>query len=140
MKRKKTKTCSLFRGAIYRLLDANFNRAMEGLRVIEDTFRFIYKKDEFFHKTRKIRHSLGKIVKAIYPELILSRDTYKDSGRSIEEGRRKNIKSILIANFQRIKQALRVLEEYSRLISETAGTKLKKIRFKIYKLEKEYFS
>jgi len=125
---------------IYRLLDANFNRAMEGLRVIEDTFRFVKNDEKNFLKTRRIRHELGRVIKKMYPELILSRDTDKDDGATIKEKKRKNINSILIVNFQRVKQAIRVLEEYSKLISANSGMKFKKIRFKIYKLEKECFS
>jgi len=125
---------------IYRLLDANFNRAMEGLRVIEDTFRFVKNDEKNFLKTRRIRHELGRVIKKMYPELILSRDTDKDDGATIKEKKRKNINSILIVNFQRVKQAIRVLEEYSKLISANSGMKFKKIRFKIYKLEKECFN
>lgn len=124
----------------YRVLDANFNRAMEGLRVIEDTFRFVKNDEKNFLKTRRIRHELGRVIKKMYPELILSRDTDKDDGATIKEKKRKNINSILIVNFQRVKQAIRVLEEYSKLISANSGMKFKKIRFKIYKLEKECFS
>jgi len=124
----------------YRVLDANFNRAMEGLRVIEDTFRFVRNDEKIFLKTRQIRHELGKVMKRIYPEIILARNIDEDEGATIKEKKRKNINSILIVNFQRVKQAIRVLEEYSKLISANAGMKFKKIRFKIYKLEKECFS
>lgn len=121
----------------YRLLDANLNRSREGLRVIEDVARFLYNDKELCKKLKNLRHNLSKITKSVYPRLVKSRDSKKDVGLSIKEGKRGNLKDILFANFRRVEEGIRVLEEFSRLISADAGDRFKKIRFKVYGIEKE---
>jgi thiamine-phosphate pyrophosphorylase len=121
----------------HRLLDANLNRAREGLRVIEDVVRFLYNDKELSRKLRNIRHELSIITGKIYPRLLKSRDSENDVGLTFKEGKRKNLRDILIANFRRAEEGIRVLEEFSRLISADAGDRLKKIRFKVYTIEKE---
>lgn len=122
---------------IYRLIDANLNRAREGLRVIEDTARFIFNDASLYRRIRLLRHSLTEITKKNYPSLIKSRNSVGDAGRAILEHKRKNLKDLMIANFRRVEEALRVLEEYSRLISVSAGSRFKDIRFRTYDCEKE---
>jgi len=121
----------------YRLLDANLNRAREGLRVIEDIARFLYNNKELSKKLKNLRHNLSKVTKSVYPRLVKSREPERDVGLAIKEGKRNNLKDILFANFRRVEEGIRVLEEFSRLISADAGDRLKKIRFKIYGIEKE---
>ena len=43
---------------LLRLVDANLNRASEGLRVVEDVSRFILDDNRLFLKLRDLRHSL----------------------------------------------------------------------------------
>lgn len=121
----------------YRLLDANLNRAREGLRVIEDVARFLYSDKELCQRIRSLRHNLSDITKSVYPRLVKSREPERDVGLTIKEGKRSNLKDILLANLRRAEEAIRVLEEFSRLISVDAGDKLKQIRFKVYEIEKE---
>jgi len=121
----------------YRLLDANLNRAREGLRVIEDIARFLYDDKKLSQKIRNLRHNLTNVTKRIYPRLLKSRGPQRDVGLTIKEGKRSNLKDILFANFRRVEEGIRVLEEFSKLISADAGDRLKKIRFKIYGIEKE---
>ncbi|MCB4791723.1 MAG: thiamine-phosphate pyrophosphorylase [Elusimicrobia bacterium] len=120
-----------------RLIDANLNRCREGLRVIEDTLRFILDDGKLYKKVRSLRHKLETGTKKLYPELISNRDSSRDAGRSIKEGRRGSIKGILIANFKRSQESLRVLEEYSRLIASGAGRSFKEIRYSVYDIEKK---
>ncbi|OGS24358.1 MAG: hypothetical protein A2297_02965 [Elusimicrobia bacterium RIFOXYB2_FULL_48_7] len=123
--------------SLYRLLDANINRATEGIRVIEDAYRFIYEDKKKFCVFRGLRHKIGEITQKEYPALVSSRDSREDSGRKIAEPGRENFKGLLAANFKRSQQAVRVLEEYSKLFSAKAGSEFKKIRFKLYTLEKK---
>ena len=97
-----------------RVIDANLNRAREGLRVIEDTARFVECNDTAFKELRKARHGLDKITRKIYPELLRQRDSRSDAGRVIKEGKRKGMRSLLSANFRRVEESLRVLEEYGQ--------------------------
>jgi thiamine-phosphate pyrophosphorylase len=120
-----------------RLIDANLNRCREGLRVVEDTARFVLEKDKLYKEVRALRHRLDTLTRHIYPELLQQRDSVADAGRVIKEGRRENIGGVLAANFRRAEESLRVLEEYGRLIAPEAGPEIKKIRFAVYTMEKE---
>jgi hypothetical protein len=121
----------------YRLVDANLNRAREGLRVIEDTARFVLAREAAYKKARGLRHKLDAITREVYPLLLAKRDAERDAGRKIKEGKREDLKAVLAANFRRSQEAIRVLEEYSRLIAPGAGPALKEIRFSVYALEKK---
>jgi len=121
----------------YRILDANFNRAREALRVVEDIVRFTQDNENLYRRLKKIRHDLSKISSDIYPILLRNRNSAGDVSLPQKEKGRKNVKDILIANFLRAEEAIRVLEEFAKLISADAGYRFKKIRFAIYSLEKE---
>jgi len=46
---------------VYRILDANVNRAAEGIRVVEDICRFNFENENLTKKLRKTRHKVRKI-------------------------------------------------------------------------------
>jgi hypothetical protein len=120
-----------------RVIDVNLNRSREGLRVIEDTARLVLESAGMYKKVRSLRHKLDKITRSSYPELLKMRQSQKDSGRKIKEGKRSGIYSVLAANFRRAEESLRVLEEYSKFLSSNSGAGFKKIRFEVYTLEKK---
>ena len=123
-----------------RVLDANFNRCKEGLRVIEDIFRFILEDDLFRKKIRGFRHSLDILAQEeIIQKAILSRNSASDPGRAVDqlESRRDKVIDLLYINLQRVKESLRVLEEFSKLITPQSTSTIKNIRYEIYTLEKE---
>ena len=125
---------------VLRVIDANFNRCKEGLRVVEDIFRFIIKQDALRKNLRKLRHSLDKIAQEkILKQAILSRDSKNDLGEKCDslEINRKDVNSLIYANLQRVKESLRVLEEFFKLIIPKHVSKIKKIRYEVYELEKE---
>lgn len=122
---------------IYRLLDANLNRAREGLRVVEEITRFVFNELQVTKKLRRLREKLSKTSSIVYPKLIHARDVKTDAGRKFKERKRENLNDLLIANFHRAEEAIRVLEEFAKLISADAGEKFKKIRFEVYDLEKK---
>lgn len=124
-------------GRILRLFDANLNRAREGLRVVEDTARFMLCDERFYLELRSLRHRLDKATRAIYPDLVLNRNSAGDAGRNIKEGRRKDIRAILNANFRRVEESLRVLEEYSKVVKPGLSSVFKSVRFKTYMMEKK---
>jgi thiamine-phosphate pyrophosphorylase len=124
---------------IFRVIDANFNRSKEGLRVTEDIFRFILEDDKLRKKIRNIRHSLDSLAKdKIFEKTILSRDSKKDLGRNVDalEIKRKNSIDVLYINFQRVKESLRVIEEFFKIINPDRVEYIKKLRYKIYTIEK----
>lgn len=125
---------------VLRAIDANFNRSKEGLRVIEDIFRFITVNDRLRRRIRKLRHQLDKITsEKILTTAILTRDAKKDIGREVDslEAKRSNVGNILYANLQRVKESLRVLEEFLKLATLQSAVKIKKMRYEIYTIEKE---
>ena len=122
-----------------RILDTNLNRCKEGLRVIEDTCRFVFNDEILYKRIRNIRHLSSKYLISHYEQMLFSRDSQTDSGRTAKEQIRQNLKNIVIANFKRSEEALRVLEEYSKIIAFKIALKYKALRYKIYTLEKKFF-
>ena len=125
---------------LFRIIDANFNRAKEGLRVCEDVCRFVVNDRTKTRQLKKLRHDLTAAVNALsLQSLIQSRDIERDVGKkSVSlESKRDNINDILYANSQRVKESLRVLEEFSKLLDSRLALELKKIRYRMYALEKE---
>ncbi len=123
---------------INRVLDANINRAREGLRVLEDTARFIFNDRGTTATLRSCRHALDQSVRKIYPQLLKARDSGDDLGRTFKESKRNNLQGLIIANFKRVEEAVRVLEEFAKLISARHGSIFKRIRFKMYQAEKKF--
>jgi thiamine-phosphate pyrophosphorylase len=125
---------------IHRVIDANINRAREGIRVIEDNLRFIFEKKEFSEKLRSLRHEISRIplllnVSSI--KLLVSRQSQTDIGNKRKEKKRKNLQEIIASNFSRVEESIRVLEEYSRILKFKTTGNIKKIRFDLYNIQKE---
>ncbi len=119
-----------------RLLDANLNRAREGLRVVEDTARFLWDDKKLYQSLRSLRHKLHSITQVRYKDLLSARESETDVGRRIPEGLRPSVSSLVSANLRRAQEAVRVLEEYSKIFSNTAAADLKRIRYQLYMKEK----
>lgn len=125
---------------IGRLIDANFNRAREGMRVIEDILRFLLDEQELFIEAKNLRLGLGEVNSVIDNQLrlISHRDTANDVGTEVTpkaEQERFDIKAVLIANFKRVQESLRVLEEMLKLLNVEASEKCKAFRYQTYELE-----
>jgi len=117
-----------------RLIDANLNRLREGIRVVEDIFRYVYNDKQTSTKLKNLRH-LVRLEN--YKEILQTRDVQNDVLReSIKsEQNRSDIYSILIANFKRAQESSRVLEEFTKLISIKDSENFKYIRYELYNLE-----
>lgn len=126
---------------INRVIDANINRAKEGLRVCEEITRFILNSPKLTSGFKKLRHEIDTAVKglAAYKDLLKERDSPKDVGRDIyiNELKRRNLQDIFFANIQRVKESIRVLEEFAKLINKKCAIQFKKIRYDIYEFEKD---
>jgi thiamine-phosphate pyrophosphorylase len=126
---------------IHRIIDANLNRLKEGLRVCEEITRFILDNRKLTAEFKGIRHKITLIVKKLNPPVLLEeRQILKDVGRSLlhpQELKRRNSSDIFFANIQRVKESLRVLEEFSKIQSTVSPLQFKKIRYQIYELEKK---
>ena len=126
--------------AVNRIIDANINRAKEGLRVVEEIARFIIQSRALTTELKKIRHTMTSLTLDLpgKTRLLRERDSMHDIGRGIvmRELERRHLGDIFFANIQRAKESLRVLEELSKLRSKRAAKGFKRIRYEIYGIEK----
>jgi thiamine-phosphate pyrophosphorylase len=79
---------------------------------------------------------LHRVTKTSYKDLIAARESANDVGRKIKESSRATVESVISANLRRAQEAVRVLEEYSKVFSKKAAPELKKIRYQLYQYEK----
>jgi thiamine-phosphate pyrophosphorylase len=117
---------------VNRIIDANLNRAKEGLRVCEEICRFIAGERSL---TAELTYKLAPL-----PALLKGRDSVGDVGRKLhhkKELQRRDFWDIYLANMQRLKESLRVLEEFSKLQSAPLAIGFKKVRYDVYALEKK---
>lgn len=127
---------------IYRIIDANLNRTKEGLRVCEDIARFVFDSKSTTRQYKNIRHQLLEALEAFnirQTDFIKARNVRADVGRAstIAEFKRGNVKDIFYANSQRAKESIRVLEEFTKLLNRKPAEHFKKLRYRIYSLEKD---
>ncbi len=121
--------------AIYRILDANLDRAREGLRIIEEWCRFGLNDRQLSFECKKMRQELGSWH---HSELKMARDTPNDPGTDLshpEEEKRDSIEQLLRVNISRVEEALRVLEEYGKLYNLDMAKAVKQMRYNVYTLE-----
>ncbi len=127
--------------SVYRIIDANINRAMEGIRVCEDILRFLLD-SELSLEFKKMRHSLKSYSESFPPlALLRSRDVEGDAQKFINTGsemERNSVQEIYSANIHRIIEAVRVLEETSKTLSEGSSALLQEMRFRLYEYEKQF--
>jgi thiamine-phosphate pyrophosphorylase len=127
---------------IYRIIDANFNRAREGIRVAEEVARLYFDDAQLSKKFKSLRHQLTKVARNSFDEkkLLSFRDSQKDVGANSMGGLEKNrsdLESIVQANLRRAQEATRVLEEFGKLINPASVASFKKIRFRLYTFEQK---
>ena len=128
---------------VFRILDANINRFCEGSRVIEETLRFVLNKGPAGRRFKEIRHSLRSAFRSpCWQKLLLSRrDALADQGAGAGyDGSnlpRRKLPDLLLANFKRMQESVRVMEEYSKLVPRQKTGLFKALRFELYDLEKK---
>ena len=125
---------------LLRILDANFNRTMEGLRVSEDIARFILDDASLTKTLKEIRHEVLAATRTFkLSNLRIARDIEGDVGMTSirSEFKRKKINDIFFANIQRAKESIRVLEEFGKLSAPSVAARFKALRYKLYALEKK---
>lgn len=123
------------RAAIERLLDANLDRAREGLRVLEDWARFALDRPDLVARTKDLRQRLGRLHRAAYK---LARHTASDPAAGLAhpaQAERQDAAGVLAANAGRVQEALRVLEEFGRLDDQGLASEAATIRYALYDLE-----
>ena len=125
---------------IYRILDANFNRAREALRVAEDCGRFALNDPAVTAMAKNMRSDLRVLLEGMpIREFIVSRDTPGDIGTEITsptEADRMDLPDVAAASLKRLGEALRSIEEYSKIIAPDQTLVIERLRYNAYTLEK----
>lgn len=124
---------------LYRILDANFNRAREALRVAEDCGRFALNDPAITAMAKHMRSDLKGVLDSMpSSEMLISRDTAGDIGTELTsptEPQRKNLADVAAAACKRLSEALRTIEEYSKVVVPEQTTLLERMRYNAYTLE-----
>lgn len=132
----------------YRIIDANINRAAEGLRVIEDIVRFGLENTKFTEQLKQLRHQIREKMidfnKEFTEQLVAARDSVNDIGLSISRKNkiddRNSLEDLITSNFKRTQEALRVLEEVFKVVGMYDLAKLyETYRYQAYQLETIWF-
>lgn len=126
--------------AALRILDANANRASEGLRVVEDYCRFALNDEHLARRCKELRHRLQQALLALQLEERLSlRDAAGDVGARVTidtEKDRQTLTEVAAASWSRVEQALRAIEEYGKLVAADLASAAKELRYEAYTLAK----
>jgi len=127
--------------SVLRAIDANLNRAVEGVRVVEDVTRFFNDDAGAARELREIRHGLragAGLIPGGEGALLCARDSAGDVARNAPAvtGRADPV-SVAMANLKRAQEAARALEEFSKLVSAKAASHFGELRFRLYDIEKE---
>jgi thiamine-phosphate pyrophosphorylase len=126
-----------------RMLDANTNRVMEGLRTLEDVARFSgWVRLQVDYKS--IRHALQQSIDDLgqgslgQAALVSARDAQGDVGRESkttqEMQRPEGLVSIVAAAASRVEQGLRVIEEATKVLAPNQAASIERQRYKVYDL------
>jgi len=127
--------------AVYRIIDANFNRSREAIRVIEEFCRFALNSGPLTERARQIRHELSSAIGRLNAgRLISSRDTLGDVGvgKTVDEQLvRGELRDCFTAGCKRLTEALRVLAEMTQTQDRSVAGTIEKLRYAAYTLEKD---
>lgn len=127
--------------AVYRIIDANFNRAREGMRVAEEFCRFALDNEPLSGRCKELRHRLSNLIaKLDVQKLITARDTENDIGCGMSvagQMKRDSFEDCVTAGFARTTEALRAISEAISTFDVKSGSDFEKIRYDCYILEKD---
>lgn len=113
--------------------------------MIEESARFAREDPFLTEQCKGLRHRLNREVARIRHQFAveLARDTPGDVGTAIstsDESVRKSVAEVIRANFSRLKESLRCLEEYAKLICPEVSAAFERIRYDAYTLERAFVS
>lgn len=131
---------------VFRALDANFNRAAEGLRTLEDLARFLLDEPTVVRRLKALRHQVRTVAGSLDGgrlRLLAHRDTVGDRGTTVagpREHDRATLGDVAAAAAQRTAEALRVLEELLKLSPSAppdAASRIETARYHLYDADKD---
>jgi len=125
----------------YRIIDANFNRAREAARSIEEFCRFVLNSEPLTRRAKQLRQELSARTSEVDAgRLIASRDALGDvgAGTPVEtQIARSDLRDFCAAACKRLSEALRVLAEVVRIESGPVADSIERLRYTAYALEKD---
>lgn len=127
---------------LWRVVDAEYNRVSEGLRVLEDLARFYWETDTLTARLKALRSRLAGLTAKFRAECIRNRDAAGDIGleisRKLRLDSRNGVGELAGANFKRVQEGLRSLEEHLKTLDDyPAAKEMEQLRFQTYTLEKD---
>ena len=127
--------------SVWRVLDAAADRGREAVRVIEDAVRFLADDTALDARLKAFRHEFAALTALLsWDERLASRAADADVGSALEgagEYTRSSLETILAANFCRLQESLRSLEEFSKLTLPEMARRAERLRYASYTLQKE---
>ena len=133
--------------AALRLVDANANRAREGVRTIEDVARFILANHLLAAAAKKARHGLHATLRQAGLDAVTlarHRNTATDvaaapTTQARSAPRHETVAAMVVAAGHRAAEALRVLAETTRLddAAATASPAFEALRYGVYDLQRD---
>ncbi len=129
-----------------RIIDANLNRAGEGLHLLEELARLVLDDAGLTQQLKTMRHEILEGDWSFNQQLVQSRDSASDVGIDIEawgEEKHRELPIMVVANARRVQEALRILEELAKIPGTTPqldAEKFKQARFALYTIEQELLS
>ncbi len=127
---------------ISRILDANINRAREALRVLEDISRFLLEDSSLTSSLRNMRSQVTSLLSReglSAKDLYQARESEEDIGKEFPQKSYTSLKEVINANFSRLQESLRVMEELYRMKNMEVFPEWRRLRFNAYTLQKEMF-
>lgn len=125
---------------LYRLVDAAINRALEGLRVVEDYVRFVLDDPFLVGQLKTLRHSFAEVVSRLPMAVRLAaRETQADVGTQIKhthELSRQTLEDVLDANISRVREAMRSIEECAKILAPELALQIEQLRYQSYTLHR----
>jgi thiamine-phosphate pyrophosphorylase len=127
---------------LIRIIDANGNRAREGLRVCEDYARFALEDERAARDLKTARHIIAGAISSLpikEVDLLSFRESEKDFGQQNSYDQSSHplrLTDVFFNNLKRSQEACRVLEEITSLFENGVSQKFKKTRFDLYRIEK----
>jgi thiamine-phosphate pyrophosphorylase len=127
---------------LWRIIDAENNRVTEGLRVLEDTARFCWEEPEITAALKSARTKVAVLTNPFWAQMMANRDSDNDPGLTISQTLcldfKNNPTEMIRANFKRIQEGLRSLEEHFKALDYYQTAKeFELLRYRLYQIEKQ---
>jgi thiamine-phosphate pyrophosphorylase len=131
--------------AALQIIDVNVNRAAEGLRVVEEYCRFVLSDGQLVARCKSLRDELHAALDPVSrAERLFARDTTSDVGAAIDfeseirtDSTVSSLQQIAVKNGERVKEALRVIEECVKPLKADVARAVGVLRYQWYTLEKD---